>query len=573
MSRRTNFSLGLVSILLLITSSCTSLEVQEEVVEDDKVQLPQLRGIWVQARSVTSREKIDTVLQRVEAGGFNSIFVNVFYNGQAIYDSALAEKYNKVEAGFDPLGYLVPEAQRRGIKVHAWYVVGRIENKGSPIFWEHPDWSLTGPDGDTIPWLNFTRPDVRQFISDLMMETIERYGVDGLHFDYTRYPGSEWGFDLYSIQSFNDEYGHDLNQMRYADLPAYGLFEGNPLTMPDSGQVLASFSDGTPAVVINRYGKGESILLNWNATKRTVAIGGEILQNSLVYFVPNNGRVYILRSEVNEKEYGYGSFENTLKWLMYLGWSPMETDEVEIKRLNTHATLVLPNLYLISSEAAADLADFVNRGGKVIFIDGPTRSIFNKEIQLITGMQSRGVYFKGNMLMTANETHHLLPLSTREADADLYWTYDVEWKEFRRKGINTLIRDIYERVNEKYPHVDVSATITSDQLEARERYLQDWETWLEGDYVDFLVPRGYVNQIDELSPVLLAWNSAIQRYRSHITFGLITYTKQEEAKPPEQLLAEIEKALRAGSNGYMIFDMDRLSEEQLSVFENLPTVP
>ena len=44
-------------------------------------------------------------------------------------------------------------------------------------------------------WLNFTRPDVRRFVGDLMLEAVSRYGVDGVHFDYTRYPGGAWGFD------------------------------------------------------------------------------------------------------------------------------------------------------------------------------------------------------------------------------------------------------------------------------------------------------------------------------------------------------------------------------------------
>src|SRR5512135_1024955 len=130
----------------------------------------ELRGIWVQAKSITTAAQIDEVLRRVEAGHFNAIFVNVFFNGQTMYQSNFAPISGKVEPGFDPLAYLVPAAHRHNIQVHGWFLTGRIGAAGgSAILARHPDWALVGPDGDMFPWLNFTRPDARQFISDLML--------------------------------------------------------------------------------------------------------------------------------------------------------------------------------------------------------------------------------------------------------------------------------------------------------------------------------------------------------------------------------------------------------------------
>jgi hypothetical protein len=409
------------------------------------------------------------------------------------------------------------------------------------------------------------------------METVEHYGVDGVHFDYTRYPGPEWGFDLYTIREFTDKYGIDLNQLRYSDLPAYGLFEGNPLTDSGLGQVLASFGNGIPAVVINRYGDGESILLNWKANQRTVAAASEIMQQSLQRMADPGEQIYILRSETNADEYGYGSFEQTMEWLAYLGWEPVGTSETEIEYLAAGSALVLPNVYLISGETAAHLADFVYRGGGVIFIDGPTRSIHLEEIRAITGMRSRGFYYKRYMLMTPIATHPLISVSQRDTKLESYQDWDTTWREFRKQGINNLILGIYERVKTKHPDVTVSVTITSDQDEAQDRYLQDWQTWLEDGYVDLLIPRGYVGGIDELHSVLDAWQPVILEYGPKITFGLITYTEQGQSyttKPPEQLLTEFEMARRAGSNGVMIFDLGRMTDNQLSALKSLfPALP
>jgi len=541
---------------------------------------PGLRGTWVQASSVTTPEDIDEVLRRAEAGHFNAIFVSVFPSGQTMFDSALASKYEKIEPEFDPLAYLVPEAHRRHLDVHAWFATGRVKYKGAaPILARHPDWALVGPDGEAAGWLNFTRPDVRQFISDLMLETVERYGVDGLHFDYTRYPGPQWGFDSYSIEAFTQEYQLDLNQLRYADLPAYGRFEGNPLIVRGSAQVLAAFANGLPAVAFNTYGEGEVVLLNWDANLRTVAVGAEIMQRSLWRWRPEGGPVYLLRSQTNVAEYGSDNVEKARAWLQHLGWAPLEVGEEDVPGLTTELALVLPNVYLIPSETAAHLAEFVRRGGGIIFIDGPSRSIHLPAIQAITGMQSRGRHFQEATLMSATGEHPLIPDSQRSWSPEIYQGWDAKWKQFRQRGINLLIQGIYERVKATHPDVEISVTITSDQEEAARLYLQDWPAWLEGGYVDFIVPRGYVEEVRELGAVLTAWKPVMEAH-GKITLGLRAYNGEGESeapKAPVQLLTEMGLVSEAGSNGVMIFDLDHMSDQQLFALAagpfSSPTMP
>jgi hypothetical protein len=324
-------------------------------------------------------------------------------------------------------------------------------------------------------------------------------------------------------------------------------------------------------VILNQYGKGESILLNWKANQRIVAVGSVIMQRSLQQMVSSGKHVYVLRSETNGAAYGYSNFEETMEWLGYLGWQPVETSEAEIGHLEAGAALVLPDVYLISSQTGIDLAGFVYRGGNVIFIDGPTKAIDLKEIQAITGMNSRGLYFKQNMLMTATDSHPLIPVSQRNTDLKGYQNWDTDWRKFRGQSINNLIREIYERVKAKHPDLTLSITITADQNEAGERYLQDWQTWLKDGYVDLLIPRGYVDSANELVPVFKTWEPAIRQYRPKIVFGLISYTEQGKSyvsKPPEQLQTEIKMALQAGSNGFMIFDQGHMSDNQLSTLKS-----
>ncbi len=555
---------ALVAVLLLGISGCRTNDGPKPPASTRPMEL---RGTWVQGRSILTKDQVDEVISRATAGHFNAIFVSVFDGGRTVYPSNLTSQRDKVESGFDPLAYLVSEAHRRNIQVHAWFAVGRIgDEKGSPILERHPDWGLVGPDGKTSAWLNFARPDARQFMSYLMLEVVYRYGLDGIHFDYTRYPGPEWGFDAYSIEAFTKQYGFDLNQLRYADLPAYGLFEANALSAPASAQVLATFANGLPAVTLNTYGDGEVVVLNWKANQRMVAAGAEILQRSLRRLLGPKGQVYLLRSESNAEEYSDDGFLTGMEWLRDLGWDPVEVAEKDIKDLKADSVLVMPNIYLISNKTAARLANFVRQGGGIIFIDGPTRSIDLADIQAITGMTAHREYFKEWTLLTAAGEHPLIPNSQRSSVLSTYQLWDARWKDFRKQGIDALIGDVYQRVKAKSPEAIVSVTITSDQEQAAQENLQDWRAWLEGGYVDVLIPRAYVNDLEALTAALATWQPVIQEH-NRLTFGVIAFVdngQSEEPKSPGQLLAEMEMIRAAGSNGVMIFDLDRMSDEQLS---------
>ena len=531
------------------------------------------RAAWVGAKSITTAQQIDDVLNRAQKAGLNRLVVNVFYNGETLFNSNLAPKYDKVAADFDPLAYLMPQAHARGIQIDAWFLCGRVgDDNGSPILAAHPEWGLIGPDGQTIPWLNFVRPEARAFIRDLMLETVDRYGVDGLHFDYIRFPGSQWGFDPYTIDAFTRQYGVDLNQLRYTDLPAYGFFKGNRLSTPSTAQVLANFTDGEPAVALNHYGAGQSLLFNWDADERTVGIESEILRRAITYFVDPGGQVYVYH-DPNDTD---GYFDGAVSWVDFLGWKAAPVDETHIGAVDTRSVIILSNAYSIPAETADALATYVQNGGKVIFIDGPTKSIDLPAIQAILGMQAKSGYFSQYDLIIANGVNPLVPVSQRGTNIHDYQALDTKWKDFRKQSISALIQDVFTQVTKDHPNVLISATITSDRDQAADTYLQDWQGWLKSGYVDFIIPRAYVDQFGELPPLLVAWRSSIQAYRPRITIGLISYFENDPAatsKPADQLRQEIGAVRNAGSNGIYIFDLGRMSDAELLMVKNVPLQP
>jgi uncharacterized lipoprotein YddW (UPF0748 family) len=180
-------------------------------------------------------------------------------------------------------------------------------------------------------------------------------------------------------------------------------------------------------------------------------------------------------------------------------------------------------------------------------------------------MGARGRYFSERMVLLAAAEHALIPARGEEADLASYELWDERWKAFRRRGISELVAGVHARVKAADPAVTVSVTVTSDQAQAADENMQDWAAWLEGGYVDLLIPRGYVDRVGSLDTVIADWGPILQR-DERVTLGLKVFTadgKAAVAKPASQVLTEIYMAHNSGSSGIMLFDLDRVSDEQL----------
>lgn len=528
---------------------------------------PGFLGAWMQVWSIKTPEAVDGMLDRLEAGRYDAVFANVLAYGFAYYESDLLDKHPDVAPDFDPLAYLIKEARTRGIEVHAWLVSGPLEYKGdpAPTLAAHPEWAMVGPDGRRSHWLNYNRPDVRKFLGDIVLELVTDYEVDGVHFDYLRYPGSEWGYDLASAALAADEYGMDVDLLRYTELPAYATFEGNALAEPTTARVLAVFDNGDPAVLINSYGAGTAIVLNWDASDRQVAASGEILDRSIDYLGNRTGEVYVLSSKASSESKDPEGLIEGMAWLRDLGRLPVETSAADLATLEADGVLVLPEVYRISAQVAEDLADFVRRGGGVILIDGPTPSIGDENLQAITGMRAKGGYFKEPRLLTAVQEHDIVPSAERTLTLDDYAALDAQWVQFRKEGINKLLEELYQRVKQERPDVVVSITISGDQDKLATQHLLDWQSWLDGGHTDLIIPRAYVEEDEPLQPVLAVWQPFIDR-TDRIVLGLKVFSRRDDdrvPKTPQRMMEEIELAYGSGSNDLLLFDIDRSSDAQL----------
>jgi uncharacterized lipoprotein YddW (UPF0748 family) len=200
------------------------------------------RALWVKRTTMVTPESVRELVRRAKEGSFTDLIVQVRGRGDAYYESSIeprAEALIRQPADFDPLALAIEEAHREGIKVHAWiniYLVADLESLPTSrdhTIYKHPEWVMV-PRGiatelyDVSPdrgayldrIIEFSRlnhneleglfvspahPGVKDNLLDIWMDIARRYEVDGLHFDYVRYPNPQYDYSRVSIDRFRLE--------------------------------------------------------------------------------------------------------------------------------------------------------------------------------------------------------------------------------------------------------------------------------------------------------------------------------------------------------------------------------
>ena len=200
------------------------------------------RALWVKRTTLVSPESVRDLVMRAKENGFTDLIVQVRGRGDAFYESNIeprAEDLSGQPANFDPLSLTIDEAHRYGVRIHAWiniYVVADIDSmprSRDHLIYKHPEWVMVPrgvagelynatPNDDSYlrRILNFTRenrheleglfvspahPQVKENLFNIWTDIATRYDVDGLHFDYVRYPNPQYDYSRVSIDRFREE--------------------------------------------------------------------------------------------------------------------------------------------------------------------------------------------------------------------------------------------------------------------------------------------------------------------------------------------------------------------------------
>lgn len=137
------------------------------------------------------------IFDSIKAKKLNTVYFQVRSNGMVMFNSSYDPPSPYISSGFDVLAFATEEAHKRGLEIHAWinavqvFATNSMTIDSNHIAVRKPEWILKYKDeNNTSLWLDIGRPEVRNYLNNLVMELIEKYDIDGIQLDYIRYPGN-----------------------------------------------------------------------------------------------------------------------------------------------------------------------------------------------------------------------------------------------------------------------------------------------------------------------------------------------------------------------------------------------
>lgn len=229
---------GALAVCAFLLVSCSSTPPASLVTPPSSVNPPAaqvnapVRGVWLatvnhldwpppsslnagsaQQRIAQQKQALEEKLDKLQRLGINTLYFQVKPDGTALWAStllpwsAILTGRTGDDPGYDPLQFVLDEAHRRGIKVHAWFNPYRVAVNTRPatlaalkqtayihpssVYVQHPQWVRTA--GDRLV-LDPGIPEVRDWITEVVTEVVTRYPVDGVQFDdyfYAETPSSK----------------------------------------------------------------------------------------------------------------------------------------------------------------------------------------------------------------------------------------------------------------------------------------------------------------------------------------------------------------------------------------------
>jgi uncharacterized lipoprotein YddW (UPF0748 family) len=209
------------------------------------------------------------MVERAASAGFNTLIVQVRGRGDAYYQSRWEPRPPSVQRmgeAFDPLALVISEAHARGLSVHAWVNghlvggLGALPSDPQHLTRSRPD--LLGVPRELArdlfrvdPWsprfagalLEYAQnnrdrvegmytapshPEVKEHLYSVWMDLLESYDLDGLHFDYIRYPNPDFDYSRVALERFRGWVSQRLSPARRSELET--AFQRDPLAYVDA---------------------------------------------------------------------------------------------------------------------------------------------------------------------------------------------------------------------------------------------------------------------------------------------------------------------------------------------------
>lgn len=203
-----------------------------------KPQKRELRAAWIATvdkidwpkstnKEQQKQEYID-LLNMHQSIGMNAVVMQIRPTADAFYPSQYAPWSHWLTGkqgqnpGYDPLAFMIEETHKRNMEFHAWFNPYRVSVTSD---WSglapdhparlHPDWVM---EYKGKLYFDPGNPEVIDYIIKSVMEVVEKYDIDAVHFDDYFYP-NQFDGPNYPDQATYEKYGkrnypNDINAWR-----------------------------------------------------------------------------------------------------------------------------------------------------------------------------------------------------------------------------------------------------------------------------------------------------------------------------------------------------------------------
>jgi len=173
------------------------------------------RAFWCHSAFGVAGMTWDQAIELLAENGFTAILPNMMWGGVAFYKSDVLPVSPAVEEQGDQIALCLAACKKYDIECHIWkvnYNMGGATDKEFKVRMKAQGRTQVNYNGSSNDrWLCPSHPDNRKLEIESMLEVARKYDVDGLHFDYIRYPGKEGCFCKGCRLRFEKTIGRKVN--------------------------------------------------------------------------------------------------------------------------------------------------------------------------------------------------------------------------------------------------------------------------------------------------------------------------------------------------------------------------
>ncbi|MCL5283071.1 MAG: family 10 glycosylhydrolase [Planctomycetes bacterium] len=156
------------------------------------------RAFWCHSAFGVEGMDWDCAIKLLADNGFTALLPNMLWGGVAFYRSEVLPTSATVSEKGDQIALCLAACRRYGVQCHIWkvnYNMGSATDKAFVAQKKAEGRTQVNADGSPNDrWLCPSHPENQKLEIESMLEVARKYEVDGLHFDYIRYPDRDGCF-------------------------------------------------------------------------------------------------------------------------------------------------------------------------------------------------------------------------------------------------------------------------------------------------------------------------------------------------------------------------------------------